>query len=87
MAVFMFDSSSPDNFRRAHNLLVAVSTWAGDTLPCLLMAAKDDLGMSQVGRGARGGGTGDGGEHVVIAVHYEHNIRSIGSTAVLVLCF
>lgn len=46
VAAFAFDSSSAASFNEAVELLVAVSTAAGDALPCLLIAAKDDLGMS-----------------------------------------
>jgi Ras family protein T1 len=47
VAVFLFDSSSPESFREAHRQLQQVASASGDTLPCLLVAAKDDLGMSQ----------------------------------------
>ncbi|KAG1666031.1 hypothetical protein FOA52_006905 [Chlamydomonas sp. UWO 241] len=46
-ACFLFDSSSAESFRSASDMLVAVSTAAGDTLPCCLVACKDDLGMAQ----------------------------------------
>ena len=49
IAAFLFDSSSPDSFHSARNMMEAVSTSAGDTLPCVLLASKDDLGMAQVG--------------------------------------
>ncbi len=49
MAAFLFDSSSPGSFQSAAEMMAAVSTAAGDTLPCVLVAAKDDLGMAQVG--------------------------------------
>lgn len=48
VAVFMFDSTSLASFRTAHQLLLAVAQAAGDVLPCVFLAAKDDLGMSQV---------------------------------------
>jgi hypothetical protein len=48
VAVFMFDSSSEADWKRAHEALVAVSSAAGDTLPCILAAAKIDVGMEPV---------------------------------------
>ena len=48
-AVFVFDSTSLASFRTAHQLMLAVAQAAGDALPCVFLAAKDDLGMSQVG--------------------------------------
>lgn len=48
VAVFMFDSTSLASFRTAHQLMLAVAQAAGDALPCVFLAAKDDLGMSQV---------------------------------------
>lgn len=48
-AVFMFDSTSLASFRTAHQLMLATAQAAGDALPCVFLAAKDDLGMSQVG--------------------------------------
>lgn len=47
-AVFVFDSTSLASFRTAHQLMLAVAQAAGDALPCVFLAAKDDLGMSQV---------------------------------------
>jgi hypothetical protein len=47
-AVFVFDSTSLASFRTAHQLMLAVVQAAGDVLPCVFLAAKDDLGMSQV---------------------------------------
>jgi len=46
VAAFVFDSSSPDSFRAARALMEQVSTLAGATLPCVLVAAKDELVMS-----------------------------------------
>lgn len=48
-AVFIFDSTSLASFRTGHQLMLAVAQAAGDALPCVFLAAKDDLGMSQVG--------------------------------------
>jgi hypothetical protein len=42
-----FDSSSQQSFQQAEQLLLAASTAAGPTLPCLLVAAKEDVGLSQ----------------------------------------
>jgi hypothetical protein len=42
-----FDSSSQQSFLQAEQLLLAASTAAGPTLPCLLVAAKEDVGLSQ----------------------------------------
>ena len=47
--MFVFDSTSLASFRTAHQLMLAVAQAAGDALPCVFLAAKDDLGMSQVG--------------------------------------
>uniref|UniRef100_A0A7R9VF32 EF-hand domain-containing protein n=1 Tax=Chlamydomonas euryale TaxID=1486919 RepID=A0A7R9VF32_9CHLO len=47
VAAFLFDCSSEESFRAAAEMLVAVSTAAGDSLPCALVACKDDLGMAQ----------------------------------------
>ena len=44
----MFDSSSVDSFRTARSMMEAVTSAAGETLPCVLVAGKDDLGMAQV---------------------------------------
>jgi len=46
-AAFVFDSTSLASFRTAHQLMLAVTQTAGDVLPCIFVAAKDDLGMSQ----------------------------------------
>jgi Ras family protein T1 len=46
VALFAFDSSSAESFSAALELLLAASTAAGASLPCLLVAAKDDLAMS-----------------------------------------
>jgi hypothetical protein len=42
-----FDSSSQQSFLQAEQLLLAASAVAGSTLPCLLVAAKEDVGLSQ----------------------------------------
>jgi hypothetical protein len=47
------DSTSLASFRTAHQLMLAIAQAAGDTLPCVFLAAKDDLGMSQVWRPRR----------------------------------
>jgi hypothetical protein len=44
----MFDSAEPASFRQAVSLVVGLSGRAGDSLPFVLIAAKDDLGMSNV---------------------------------------
>jgi hypothetical protein len=46
VAAFVFDSSSPESFAAARALMEQVSTLAGCTLPCVLVAAKDELVMS-----------------------------------------
>ncbi|KAL6752183.1 hypothetical protein V8C86DRAFT_620246 [Haematococcus lacustris] len=46
VAAFVFDSSSRESFQAAVDLLVKVSSLAGETLPCVLVAAKDELVMS-----------------------------------------
>ncbi|KAL3136163.1 hypothetical protein ABBQ32_007179 [Trebouxia sp. C0010 RCD-2024] len=46
VAAFVFDSSSVKSFRAAHQLLLLCAGLAQDTLPCMLIAAKDDLGIS-----------------------------------------
>jgi hypothetical protein len=48
VAAVMFDSAEPASFRQAVQLLVGLSGRAGDSLPFVLIAAKDDLGMSNV---------------------------------------
>eukprot|EP00798_Chlamydomonas_sp_ICE-L_P021336 gene21336-28272_t len=46
VAAFVFDSRSPSSFQAAADMMAAVSSAAGESLPCLLVAAKDDLGMA-----------------------------------------
>jgi len=46
VAAFVFDASSSESFRAARVMMLAVSTAAGDTLPCVMVAAKDDLCMA-----------------------------------------
>lgn len=46
VAVFIFDCTSLTSWRTAHRLMLAVAQAAGDVLPCVLVAAKDDLGIS-----------------------------------------
>lgn len=48
VAAFVFDSSSVKSFQAAHQLLLLCAGLAQDTLPCMLIAAKDDLGISMV---------------------------------------
>ena len=48
IAAFLFDSSCPESFRKARSMMEVVSSAAGETLPCVLVASKDDLGMAQV---------------------------------------
>lgn len=48
VAVFVFDAADPTSFEAAQKLLVGISDAAGNTLPCVLVAAKDDLGLSSV---------------------------------------
>ncbi len=48
VAVFVFDAADPASFEAAQKLLVGISDAVGNTLPCVLVAAKDDLGLSSV---------------------------------------
>lgn len=48
LGVFLFDSSSLHSMTEALQLLLDVTLAANNSLPCVLLAAKDDLGMSQV---------------------------------------
>ena len=48
LGVFLFDSSSLHSLTKALQLLLDVTLAANNSLPCVLIAAKDDLGMSQV---------------------------------------
>ncbi|EIE18377.1 hypothetical protein COCSUDRAFT_38657 [Coccomyxa subellipsoidea C-169] len=45
-ALFIFDCSNLNSLRTAMQLLHRTAAAAGDALPCVLLAAKDDLGMS-----------------------------------------
>ncbi len=47
-ALFIFDCSNLNSLRTAMQLLHRTAAAAGDALPCVLLAAKDDLGMSPV---------------------------------------
>ncbi|GAX79606.1 hypothetical protein CEUSTIGMA_g7047.t1 [Chlamydomonas eustigma] len=47
VAAFLFDSSSSDSFRLARSMMESISTAAGDSLPCVMVSCKDDLGMAQ----------------------------------------
>lgn len=46
VAVVVFDSSDAASFAAARDLAVAASTAAGEGVPVVLVAAKDDLGAS-----------------------------------------
>ena len=48
LGVFLFDCSSLRSMQEALHLLVEVTQAANNSLPCIVLAAKDDLGMSQV---------------------------------------
>ena len=48
VAAFVFDGSSFESFQAAHELLLKCAQLAQDSLPCVLIAAKDDLGISMV---------------------------------------
>ena len=48
VAAFLFDCSRPQSFREARLLLEHVATASGNSMPCLLVATKDDLGMHKV---------------------------------------
>lgn len=50
LGVFLFDSSSLHSMTEALQLLLSVTSAANNSLPCVMLAAKDDLGMSQVQR-------------------------------------
>lgn len=50
VAAFVFDSSSPESFREAHLTLMRVAEASGNSLPCVFLAAKDDLAMPHVSR-------------------------------------
>eukprot|EP01024_Parvocaulis_polyphysoides_P008309 TRINITY_DN12467_c0_g1_i4.p1 TRINITY_DN12467_c0_g1~~TRINITY_DN12467_c0_g1_i4.p1 ORF type:complete len:559 (+),score=103.71 TRINITY_DN12467_c0_g1_i4:79-1755(+) len=47
VAAFVFDSSSSESFNRAHELMLQAAEASGHTVPCVFIATKDDLGMSQ----------------------------------------
>lgn len=48
VAAFVFDGSDLNSLHAAQDLLFRVADLANDTLPCVLVAAKDDLGTSLV---------------------------------------
>ena len=48
VAAFVFDGSSIESFKAAHQLLLQCADMAQDSLPCIMIAAKDDLGISMV---------------------------------------
>lgn len=46
VAAFVFDGSNIESFKAAQDLLLKLAQLADDTIPCVLIAAKDDLGIS-----------------------------------------
>ena len=48
LAILLFDSSSLESMTEALQLLLSVTLAANNNLPCVMLAAKDDLGMSPV---------------------------------------
>ncbi|CAL5224037.1 g6659 [Coccomyxa viridis] len=46
LAILLFDSSSLESVTEALQLLLSVTLVANNNLPCVMLAAKDDLGMS-----------------------------------------
>jgi hypothetical protein len=48
LAVFVFDSTDAGSLGEAMQMLHEVTCAAADTLPCVLVAAKENLGMSPV---------------------------------------
>ena len=71
VAAFVFDANSSESFAAAQQLLLKCAELAQDSLPCVLIAAKDELGISTVSyicdpKGGRGWGVGgsDQGGHV-----------------------
>ena len=48
VAAFVFDSSSPESFRETHIAMMRAAEASGNSLPCMLIAAKDDLTMPPV---------------------------------------
>lgn len=48
VAAFVFDGSNIESFKAALDLLLKLAHLADDTIPCVLIAAKDDLGISMV---------------------------------------
>ena len=58
VAAFVFDGSSSKSFQAAHQLLLKCAELAQDSLPCMLIAAKDELGISMVSSLWPGGGGG-----------------------------
>lgn len=62
VAAFVFDGSSFESFQAAHQLLLKCAELAQDSMPCVLIAAKDELVVSMVsffqeeGQVGRGGG-------------------------------
>ena len=48
LAILLIDSSSLQSMTEALQLLLSVTLAANNSLPCVMLAAKDDLGMSAV---------------------------------------
>lgn len=48
VAAFVFDGSNSGSFKVAHELLLQLAHLSDDSIPCVLIAAKDDLGISMV---------------------------------------
>ena len=48
VAAFVFDGSNLESFRAAHELLLKLAHLSDDSIPCVFIAAKDDLGISMV---------------------------------------
>ena len=49
LGILLFDSSSLHSMTEALQLLLSVTLAANNSLPCVMLAAKGDLGMSPVG--------------------------------------
>ncbi len=48
VGAFVFDCTSGASFEAASSVMEAVAMASGDVLPCVFVAAKDDLGMPAV---------------------------------------
>ena len=51
VAAVVYDSAEAASFEHAVQLAIDISTAAGESLPVVLVATKDDLGMSNVSPG------------------------------------